>query len=57
LGTRIGVGLVECGSIGTVIARAIDEGRAEGLELIIVYDIVREHAERLVSRLRSPHHS
>ena len=53
--TKIGVGLIGCGSIGTVIAKAIDDGRAGGLKLVAVYDIVREHAERLVKVLsKSP---
>jgi len=48
---KIGVGLIGCGSIGTVIAKAIDGGKAGELELVAVYDIVREHAERLVKSL------
>ena len=44
-------GLIGCGSIGSVIARAIDDGEAGDVELEIVYDIVREHAEKLVSSL------
>ncbi|OYT43487.1 aspartate dehydrogenase [Candidatus Bathyarchaeota archaeon] len=47
----MGVGLIGCGSIGTVIAKAIDGGKAGELELVAVYDIVREHAERLVKSL------
>ena len=52
--TKIGVGLIGCGSIGSVIAKAIDNGRAGSLNLIIVYDIVREHAERLARTLKNP---
>jgi len=43
--------LIGCGSIGTVIAKAIDEGKAGELTLKVVYDIVREHAETLVNKL------
>ena len=48
---RLCVGLIGCGSIGTVIAEAIDEGRVGDVELVVVYDVIREHAERLVSKL------
>lgn len=43
--------MIGCGSIGTVIAEAIDKGRAGDIQLIMVYDIVREQADRLVRRL------
>ena len=49
--TYLRVGLIGCGSIGTIIAKAIDEGKIEDVELVVVYDIVREHAERLISKL------
>ena len=49
--TKLRVGLIGCGSIGTVIAKAIDDGKVGNVELVIVYDIVREHAERLVNKL------
>lgn len=45
------MGLIGCGSIGAVIAKAIDEGKAGDVELIAVYDVVREHSEELVGRL------
>jgi len=49
---RIGhVGLVGCGAIGTVIAKAIDKGAAGGFKLEGVYDIVREKAEALAGLL------
>jgi len=48
---RLCVGLIGCGSIGTIIAEAIDRGRVGDVELAAVYDIIREHAERLVSKL------
>ena len=45
------VGLIGCGSIGTVIARAIDQGRVGGVKLVAIYDIVREHAETLAHKI------
>ncbi|MEM2129953.1 MAG: aspartate dehydrogenase [Candidatus Bathyarchaeia archaeon] len=50
--TRIAAGLIGCGSIGTVIAEAIDNGKAGDIELLAVYDLIREHAEKLVEGLR-----
>ena len=35
------VGLIGCGSIGTVLARAIDQGRVGNVKLVAIYDIVR----------------
>ncbi|MEM2111106.1 MAG: aspartate dehydrogenase [Candidatus Bathyarchaeia archaeon] len=40
-----------CGVIGNVIADAIDSGKAGDLELIAVYDIILERAEKLACRL------
>jgi len=44
-------GLIGCGSIGSVIAKAIDDGEVGDITLESIYDIVREHAERLASTL------
>lgn len=49
--TYLRVGLIGCGSIGTVIAKAIDDGMIGDVELVAVYDIVKEHAEKLVNEL------
>ncbi len=49
--TYLNVGLIGCGSIGTTIARAIDEGLVGQVRLVMVYDVVRVHAERLVEAL------
>ncbi len=49
--TRLQVGLIGCGSIGTIIAEAIDKGTVGDVELIVVYDIVKEQAEKLISKL------
>jgi len=45
------IGLIGCGSIGTIIAEAVEGGTVGDVELMAVYDIVREQAERLVSKL------
>lgn len=47
----IKVGLIGCGSIGTVIAEAIDNEIAGEAELLAVYDILRENAEKLIDKL------
>jgi len=49
--TCLKIGLIGCGSIGTIIAEAVDGGTVGDVELMAVYDIVREQAERLVSKL------
>jgi len=49
--TRLKVGLIGCGSIGTIISEAIDKGTVGDVELTAVYDIYREKAERLVTKL------
>lgn len=47
----LGVALIGCGAIGTVIARAIDRGEAGDTKLVIVYDRVRAQAEKLAGKL------
>ena len=47
----LGVGLIGCGVIGSVLAHAIDEGEAENTRLIIVYDLVLQKSQKLVSEL------
>jgi len=49
--TKIGAGLIGCGAIGTVIAEAIDSGRAGEIDLVVVYDIIMERAQNLASKL------
>jgi len=49
--TRVGAGLIGCGAIGTVIAEAIDSGKAGEIDLVIVYDIIAERAQNLASKL------
>lgn len=45
------IGLIGCGAIGTLIAQAIDSGKIKGIELIAVYDKIRENAEKCVKKL------
>lgn len=40
----LGVGIIGCGSIGSVIAHAIDTGQAGETQLLVVYDRVMEKA-------------
>ncbi|MDI6642688.1 MAG: aspartate dehydrogenase [Candidatus Hodarchaeaceae archaeon] len=49
---RLNVALVGCGAIGSVLARAIDEGRAGDVKLGWVYDLKREKSKALVKKLR-----
>jgi len=48
---RLGVGLVGCGAIGTVLAHAIDEGRAGDARLVYVYDLKTEKSGKLAGEL------
>ncbi len=50
--TKIAAGLIGCGAIGTVIAEAVDGGKAGDIELVAVYDLVKEHAEKLIKGLK-----
>ena len=49
--TKVGAGLIGCGAIGTVLAEAIDSGKAGEIDLIVVYDIIVERAQILASKL------
>ena len=49
--TALGVGLIGCGSIGTVLAQAIDKGKAGKTRLIMVYDLNFKKAEALAGKL------
>lgn len=48
---RLGVGIVGCGSIGTVLAHAIDKGKAGHAQLIYLYDRTFAKCEKLASTL------
>ncbi|MEM2385996.1 MAG: Gfo/Idh/MocA family oxidoreductase, partial [Candidatus Bathyarchaeia archaeon] len=48
----LGVGLVGCGAIGTVLAKAIDEGQAGDACLVMVFDKNIEKAEALAQKLK-----
>ena len=47
----LGMGLIGCGTIGSVLAHAIDEGEAGNTRLIMVYDLVLQKSRKLVSEL------
>ncbi|MGC8998919.1 MAG: aspartate dehydrogenase [Candidatus Bathyarchaeia archaeon] len=49
----LGVGLIGCGAIGTVLAQAIDEGQAGDARLLVVFDRNIEKAESLARKLKS----
>lgn len=49
----VGVGLIGCGAIGTVLARAIDRGQAGDTCLLMVFDKNLERAKNLAQRLKS----
>jgi aspartate dehydrogenase len=46
------VAIIGCGAIGTVIAKAIDEGKIEGTKLVTLFDRSLNKATRLASSLR-----
>ena len=50
-GRPLGVGLIGCGVIGTVLAHAIDEGEAGNTRLVIVYDLALQKSWKLASAL------
>jgi aspartate dehydrogenase len=47
----LGVGLIGCGAIGTVLARAIDKGQAGDAHLVMIYDIIAEKSKILREKL------
>jgi len=47
----LGVGLIGCGAIGTVLARAVDRGKAGDAHLVMVYDLAAEKSRILVRKL------
>ena len=50
---RLKVALIGCGTIGTVLARAIDRGEAGEVELAWLYDLKPEKSATLAKKLRS----
>jgi aspartate dehydrogenase len=48
---RLGLGLIGCGAIGTVLAHAIDEGKAGDSRLVYVYDLIVSKSEKLAREL------
>jgi len=49
----LGVGLIGCGAIGTVLAQAIDRGQAGDACLLVVFDRNLERAKNLTQKLKS----
>ena len=47
----MGVGLIGCGAIGTVLACAIDKGEAGSTHLAVVYDRIKEKSNILCGKL------
>ncbi|MGC8939528.1 MAG: aspartate dehydrogenase [Candidatus Bathyarchaeia archaeon] len=47
----LGVGLIGCGAIGSVLACAIDEGKAGKADLVYLYDVNMSKCEDLAKRL------
>ena len=50
---QVGVAIIGCGAIGTVLARSIDEGRAGATKLVALYDLNVDRAKRLAEKLKS----
>ena len=53
MATQLGVGLIGCGAIGSLIAQAVDNGKVGDIQLIVVYDMIQEKAEKLSASLTS----
>ena len=50
---KLGIGLIGCGAIGSVLARAVDEGKAGDVSLLAIFDLYTDRAEALCSQLAS----
>ena len=51
--TMIDIGLVGCGTIGSLLAHTLDRGTIDNVRLCAVYDLYVEKAEKLARELRS----
>jgi aspartate dehydrogenase len=49
----LGIGLIGCGAIGTVLAQSIDKGQAGDARLVMVFDRNAEKAKILARKLRN----
>ena len=49
----IDVGLIGCGTIGTLLAHTLDQGKVSNVRLRMVYDLYPEKAEKLANELKS----
>lgn len=52
-GMELGIGLIGCGAIGTVIAKAVEAGEAGKARIVWLYDLDRRKAELLAKQLLS----
>ncbi|MFX0096259.1 MAG: aspartate dehydrogenase [Candidatus Hodarchaeota archaeon] len=48
---KLKVGLIGCGAIGYIISDAIKDGKAGDTELVMVYDVIKENAEKCIQRM------
>jgi aspartate dehydrogenase len=51
--SKLGIGLIGCGAIGSALARAVDEGKAGDVRLLAAYDLFTDKTEVLCSQLAS----
>lgn len=51
--SKLGIGLIGCGAIGSALARAVDEGKAGDIRLLVAYDFFTEKTEVLCGQLAS----
>jgi aspartate dehydrogenase len=49
----VDVGLIGCGTIGTLLARTLDQGKIGNVRLSMVYDLYQDKAEKLAKELKS----
>jgi len=50
---KLGIALIGCGTIGTTLARSIDRGTVSNVQLIALYDLIQERAEKLAQTLKT----
>jgi aspartate dehydrogenase len=50
---KLGIGLIGCGTIGSLLAHKVDSGTAGDIQLVAVYDLIPERADKLAESLRS----
>jgi len=50
---KLAIGLIGCGAIGSTLAHAVDRGTVGNIQLIAVYDLIQERAEKLAGSLKA----